>query len=318
MSMVSVKGRKTRRVTTSRSPLPDTEMVAHMLARGLENALRSLVATSVSAIVLEARVAKVAEGIEGIQIPSVIAVTGISSTESRGLVVLDSDLAYNMIDLMLGGDAAVAPPPIARSFTQIDMALSGLAVEAALLALAEALAASLGRASDDRFEILSRHQDITQLRFAQTSSDVLLLNLALDIGPAARSGCLLFFLPLALLDVICALNQKQGTRPREAVEDLWRVNMRLAASHAPVRVDAVLQTRRMSLGQVMDLRPGTVLPLPEGVIDEVRLVIGQPGGGTAELGVGRLGLREEHRAVALREDLDPRIIASARAADPRP
>lgn len=305
--------RKLRHDGVARSPLPDTDFVGETFARQAERALRALVKTGVSAIVLECKVVKVAEAVRDIAVPTMLGLVEIENGKVQGLLNLDTDFAYHLIDLMLGGDASVAPVPITRTFTEIDMALCRLAHEGLLNAFTEALAACFGRPPAKALQIAGQRQDIAQLRFAPEHVDVLVYDIALDIGGAARAGNMRMVLPLAMLDVICAMlrDEGAGTR-REEPNDLWGVTMRHAALGARVTLDAVAQRRRMSVSDVMRLRPGDFLELPPNALEDVRLTMAQPGGRRAPVASGRLGAYQGEKVVKLDLAIDPRVRESLR------
>jgi len=311
----NVLQRKLTRAGIARSPLPDTDFVGQTFARQIEKGLRPLVKTTIGATLVEARVAKVSEAIQGVSVPAMLGVVEIDGSKAQGLVILESDLAFHLTDLMLGGDPSAAAAPVARSFTPIDHALCRLAEDVALTALAEALGAAFGRPLLGRFAVVSQQQDVTQVRFAPLHGDVLVYNLSLDMGPAARTGALRLFLPLALLDVICArLADKAAAAPVEEANDLWRAQMRRAAAAAPVPVNAVLHSRRMAVDALMALRPGDMLYVPASAPQEIRLVITLRGGRRAVLAAGALGAQGDQKAVRLDAALDPALREELRRA----
>jgi len=308
MASGGVLTRKLKRQGIARSPLPDSEFVGQAFARHVEKALRPLVKAPVGAMVLDGRTVKVSEALQGVPVPAMLCLVGLDGAKGHGLLMLDGDLAYHLVDLMLGGDAAVAPVPIARTFTAIDMALCELAQGAVLGAMAEALAAAFGRSLDAPFQIVGQMQDVSQVRFAAPHVDVLVYSVALDIGSAARSGILNLMLPLGLLDVVCAAMQARADElPREEATDLWRVQMRRAATLALVALDAVLHVQRMSVDAALALRVGDVIELPPGAVGEIRLYVDQRGGRRAQLATGKLGAYRGVKVVKLDAPLDPRV-----------
>ena len=300
--------RKLARGGVARSPLPDTVFLGQSFAHNIERGLRPLIKTTVSAMVLEGQVVKMGKAIEGISVPAMLGLFEIENSKTQGLLALDTELVFHLIDLTLGGDAAAAPPAITRTFTEIDMALSRMHQDALLAAFAGALTASFGRPMRRSIGIASQRQDITQVRVAPENVDVLVYNVALDIGPAARSGGLLIVLPLAMLDVIVADMKERGAEVHEPeAQDLWKTHMRQAAAASPVAVAAVLHRQRMPVSAVQAMRPGDLLQLPAGAIDDVRLLITQPGGKHAEIASGRLGAYQGSKVVKLDTPIDLRL-----------
>lgn len=299
--------RKLRSGGVARSPLPETELIGETFARFIEDALRPLVKATISAMLVESRVLKLSEAIATISVPAMLGLIEVEDAETSGLMSIDTDLAYNLVDLTLGGDPSEAPPPTTRTFTGIDLALGRLHQEALLDAFIKAMAATMNRPIAKSMLIGAQHQNVSQLRFAPPYIDVLLFTVALDIGEAARTGNCALLLPLAALDVVRAAVREPASGDRERPDDLWRIAMRSATSAAPVRMDAVLHRQNFTLAELERLSLGDVVPLPRSAVSGVELVIEQPNGRRATVGKGRLGAYRSQKVLKLVEDLDRRV-----------
>ncbi len=292
----------------ARSPLPDTEFIGQAFARHIEKALRPLLKTAISAVVLECKVVKVAEAVRDISVPTMLGIIEIDNAKAQGLLNIDTDFAFHLIDLMMGGDPATAPVAITRTFTEIDMALCGLVQGSLLNAVSEAFSVSFGRPLTTPFRIAGQRQDVTQVRFAAENVDLLVYNLALDIGPAARSGGMQLVLPLAMLDTVCAIMKDESSSvPTEEPYDLWKESMRYAVFRAPVALDAVLHQRGMAISELMALRVGDVLEIPASAVNGIQLLVAQQGGKRVAIAEGRLGGYLGSKVIKLSEDVDPRV-----------
>ena len=121
-------------------------------------------------MVLECKVDEArARRYEHISVPAMLGVW-MSRTRRQGSSQFDIDLAYHLIDLMLGGDPGVAAVPTTRTFTGIDMALCRLRLEALVAAFREAIGAAFRRPLGKRILIGGQRQDVSQLRIARTTS----------------------------------------------------------------------------------------------------------------------------------------------------
>lgn len=244
--------RKLQQGGVARSPLPEPDFIGETFARQLEEGFRPLVKTMVSAMVLECKIIKLADAMQDISVPTMLGLAEVEDTKAQGLLAVDTDLAYHLIDLMLGGDHASAPVPITRSFTSIDMALCRLPLEALANAFMGAVASCFGRPVTRSLDIVGQRQDITQVRIAPDYVDVLVYNIALDIGEAARAGNLQLVLPLATLDAIrAAVQDEVPDEHASQAQDLWKIQMRRAARNFPGR-----HQRRSSPQETDDCRAG--------------------------------------------------------------
>ena len=306
----NVLTRKLRHGGVARAPLADTDLLGETFARGVEDRLRVLVKTLIGTTVAAARVVKLADATAAVAGPAILGLVDVEDADTPGLIAIESDLAYHLIDLTLGGDPGQAPAPQARPFTAIDMALGRLHLDAVLAAFGHAIGASLGRPLTKGLAIRDLRQNLSQLRLAPDYIDVLVLGMTLTLGEAGRSGRFLLVLPLSALDVIRASIQARTIQAaRDRPNDLWKTLMRRAAASAPVRVDAVLHRQALTLAALQGLRVGQVLEIPRQAVAEIRLAIPQPGGRTALLAEGRLGAYQDNKVIKLASAPDPRIVA---------
>lgn len=306
----SVLARKLRHGGVARSPLADTEIIGETFARGVEDRMRGLVKTLIGTVAVAPRVSKLSDATRGIGGPAILGLVDVEDADTPGLVVLEADLAYHLVDLTLGGDPGLAPEPVARSLTAIDMALGRLHVEAILNAFGQAIGASLGRPLQKGLAVRDLRQNLSQLRLAPDYIDVLVMSIELTLGEAGRRGRFRLVLPLSALDVIRASIQARKLQAaRDRPNDLWKTLMRRAAASAPVQVDAVLHRQPLSLAALHGLRVGQVLEIPRQAVEEIRLAIPQPGGRTAILAEGRLGTYQGSKVVKLAAPPDRRVVA---------
>ncbi|HRO10323.1 FliM/FliN family flagellar motor switch protein [Amaricoccus sp.] len=306
----NVLSQKLRHGGLARSPLAETELLGESFARGVEDRLRLMVKTVVATAVDGVRIAKLADATAPFAGPAVLGLVDVEDADTPGLVAIEPDLAYHLVDLTLGGDPAQAPAPLARPFTAIDMALCRLHLDAILAAFAHAIGANLGHPLTKGLSIRDLRQTLSQLRLAPDYIDVMVFGMKLLLGEAGRHGRLALVLPLSALDVIRASVQARNVQAaRDRPNDLWKTLMRRAAAAAPVPVDAVLHRQTLSLAALQGLSVGQVIEIPRQAVEEIRLAIPQPGGRTALLAQGRLGVYLDNKVIKLTTPPDRRVTA---------
>jgi flagellar motor switch protein FliM len=305
----NVLSRKLRHGGVARSPLADTDLLGETFARGVEDRMRVMVKTLIGTTVDAARVAKLSDATAKITGPSMLGLVDVEDADTPGLVAIESDLAYHLIDLTLGGDPGQAPQPEARPFTAIDMALCRLHLDAILAAFAHAIGANLGRPLTKGLKIRDLRQNLSQLRLAPDYIDVMVLGMELTLGEAGRRGRFMLILPLSALDVIRASIQVRNVQAaRDRPNDLWKTLMRRAAANAPVPIDAVLHRQTLSLAALQGLQVGQILEIPRQSVEEIQLAIAQPGGRTAVFATGRLGAYQDNKVIKLATPPDRRVV----------
>lgn len=306
----SVLTRKLHKGGVARSPLNDIDLILENLARGLEDRLRPLLKTMVTAEAAPPRVCRLADATKTVVAPALIGLVEVEDSETPALIAARAELAWHLTDLTLGGDPAVAAEPATRPLSAIDMALLRLHLDAILAAFVAAIGVGMGRTITKRITIRDQRQNIAQLRLAPDYIDVLVFEVTLSLGEAGRQGAFSVILPLSALDVIRASVQQHNAKAaRERPDDLWKTLMRRAAAAATVPVDAVLHRQRLSLATLQALEIGQVIEIPGTAIDEIRLTIPQPGGRPAHLAQGRLGAFKDNKVIKLTTAPDPRVSA---------
>ncbi len=300
--------RKLRRGGMARPPLPDVEIIGAAFARRVEDRLRPLVKTMVTATVGGTEVGKHAAAASSVVIPALIGVVEIEDADTPGLLAGEAGLANHLIDLILGGDPAAAPHPRPRPFTAIDMALCRPVLEAILAAFADAVGEAFGRRPTKALTIRDQRQTLAQLRLAPDYIDVLSFDIRLMLGEGARSGRFALVLPLSALDVIRASVRSLDLRAARARrDDPWKLMMRRAAAGAPVPVTAVLHRQSMSLAALRGLEIGQVIEIPATAPAEIALTIPQPGGGAARIATAELGAYQGAKVVKVTGAPDARL-----------
>jgi flagellar motor switch protein FliM len=314
--------RKLRLGGVARPPLPDVEIIGEAFARRVEDRLRPLVKTIVTAVAGPTRVGKLAEAAGAIVVPALIGVVEVEDADTPGLLSGEAEFAYHLIDLILGGDPAAATPPRVRPFTAIDMALCRPVLEAILSAFTGAIGEGLGRPPAKSVTIRDQRQTLAQLRLAPDYIDVLTFEVILTLGEAGRTGRFALVLPLSALDVIRASVRSLDARAaKDRRDDPWKLMMRRAAAVAPVPVTAVLHRQSLSLAALRDLAVGQVIEIPANAPAEIALTIDQPGGRPARIATAELGAYRGAKVVKVTGEPDPRLrrhVAGALGPDPAP
>jgi len=140
---------------------------------------------------------------------------------------------------------------------------------------------------------------------AEDTMDVLNIRLSVRIGGEETGRDFEFFVPLAVLDVYKAAEKK--AKP-DKIEDpkndtLWASTMLAAANEAEFRLVAVLHEKKMNVGDIRDLKVGSIIPLPHHGKMPIELRMDTEKGVAREAGIGNgvLGVVDGQRAIRMTE-----------------
>lgn len=263
------------------------ERFARNVSTSLSAYLRTLTELSLTAVEQLAY----AEFLAAIPDPTAFYALGIGSFDDPGALEIAPSVAFAMIDRMLGGSGATAPP--ARALTEIEQHVLDAAVRVLLDGLAEAWRPIV----ELQFDVRARDARPQMLKVAAPNETMLMVAFAMRVGEA--SGALHLCLPASLVESTgghfaqaWSRQRRKPTLPeRQALlERLSRVPMELSA-----QVEATVSAR-----ELLRLAPGDVLSLGTPARKAVDVHVGQTLKFRGRLAVDgeRIGLHIEERAAA--------------------
>ncbi len=308
MADSAVLERKLSNQRVGRSPLPEIDLIGENFGRLLEDALRPLLKTNIGALILDCDITKMSTVSENIPVPAMLGIVEVESSEHMALVNVSSDLVYHIIDMRMGGDPTQPAMPTTRSFTGIDVTLCMDFFDVVLTSFIKAVEESLGVPVDERLIVAGHKQDITTVRIAPKTADVLQLSVSLDIGEAARSGDFDFVLPLSVLDVFRAATMAAEDTMLYIARDHWHQHMRDSVSGASMPLTAVLNRLKMPLATIERMKEGDILPITAETPLGVDLVIGLGAPEEYSLCKARLGGFEDMKVVKLKDAPNPLVV----------
>lgn len=276
-----------KRMAAPRQPAPDpahprhdpTEQLALALARAAQEALGLPVKVTGAGAdrALPTDLAEADDVEEGALFALLEGAGGAS-----GLMILGAPLLAAVLAQRLTGRLP-ARPPAARPPTRIDSEMARGLIDGTLGFFAEE-----GPGWARGWSCSGMVSDARLLRFslADTPHERVRLDLAIGSGEG-WSGRLTLVLPSARVD-----EAGQASAPDPTA---WAEGLASNVMQSDLAVEAVLARLRLPLAQIAAWHPGTVLALPPGALDAVRLETG----GRALVAAGRLGRAGGARAVRL-------------------
>ena len=310
--MENVLAKKVGTGGTSRSPIADIERLGDMFVRMTETALRPVLQSTISGMVLETEVTKMTTVAEGIPVPALLGVLDFPGAANRALINMSADLVYHIIDLRLGGDSGVCPVPTTRSFTAIDYVLCKPALTAVSHCFEDAIETVADGPLRDRFDLADIKQNITSVTIAPDNADVLVIKASLDIGTAARGGDFDLIVPLSVLDVVRSSVDQRSSADKVAANDIWRMRMRKAVEEAEIPLTAILHRGAYKASFIDNLQVGQVIPISGNATQAVSLMMKPGTSQEAEFAVTRLGAFEGRKVLKLADDPNRAMVAYLR------
>ncbi len=274
--------------------LPMLEIVFDRLVRLLTTSLRNFTSDNVEVSLDNISSIRFGDYLNSIPMPAILAVFRAEELDNYGLLTVDSNLIYSVVDVLLGGRRGAAAMRIeGRPYTTIERMLVQRMVE---VVLADCQAA---------FEPLTKvafklERLETNPRFAaigRPANAAILVKLRIDMED--RGGRVELLLPYATLEPIRKMLLQQFMGEKFGRDHIWEGHLATELWTTQVEVRAILDEQQMDLRRVLDLKVGDTLMLNATADSPVKLRAGP-----VPLTEGRMGRRNQNIAVRVEAPLN--------------
>src|SRR5579859_6546973 len=236
--------------------LPMLEIVFDRLVRLMTTSLRNFTSDNVEVSLDRITSVRFGDYLNSIPLPAILGVFKAEEWDNSGLLTVNSNLIYSIIDVLLGGRRGQSPIRIeGRPYTTIETNLVKRMVEV-VLADAELAFKPLSpvKFNIDRLE--------TNPRFAAISrpaNAAILVRLRIDMED--RGGNIELLLPYATIEPIRSVLLQMFMGEKFGRDPIWEGHFATEVAQAQIAVDAVLYEADIPLKQLMSLKVGDTLPL---------------------------------------------------------
>lgn len=273
--------------------LPMLEVVFDRLVRMLSSSFRNFTSDNVDVSIDSMVSMRFDDYLNSIPLPALLIVFRAVEWENFGIVTIDSSQIYSTVDILLGGRRTAKPVRVeGRPYTTIEQDI--------VKKMGEILLSDMSSSFDplspvsftfDRIESNPRFAQITR-----PNSPVLLVRLRVDMEE--RGGMIEILLPHATLEPIRDLLVQLFMGEKFGQDSVWERHLGREVGQADIELEAILDERKISLGEVVDLKIGSTILLDVSPDDPVKVKCGGVPVTTGQ--VGRVG---DKVAIAVNEDI---------------
>jgi flagellar motor switch protein FliM len=270
--------------------LPMLEIVFDRLVRLMTTSLRNFTSDNVEVSLDNISSIRFGDYLNSIPLPAILAVFRAEELDNYGLLTVDSNLIYSIVDVLLGGRRGTAALRIeGRPYTTIERVLVQRMVEV-ILNDAKAAFEPLTPVNFnlDRLETNPRFAAI-----ARPANAAILVKLRIDMED--RGGRVELLLPYATLEPIRKMLLQQFMGEKFGRDNIWESHLATEIWTTQMEVRAVLDEQQMPLSKVLNLEVGETLILNANAESPVQIKCG-----AIPLTTGRMG-RKGH-SIAVRID----------------
>ena len=282
--------------------LPMLEIVFDRLVRLMTTSLRNFTSDNVEVSLDNISSIRFGDYLNSIPLPAILAVFRAEELDNYGLLTVDSNLIYSIVDVLLGGRRGTAALRIeGRPYTTIERVLVQRMVEVVLndarLAFEPLTPVTFNL---DRLETNPRFAAI-----ARPANAAILIKLRIDMED--RGGRIELLLPYATLEPIRKMLLQQFMGEKFGRDNIWEGHLATELWTTETEVRAVLDEQMMPLSTVLNLKVGDTMMLNATPDSEVSIRAG-----AIPLTTGRMGRKGQHIAVRIEGPVNPEIAARIR------
>lgn len=269
--------------------LPMAEVVFERLARILAGTLRTLFQDNVEVRLANLASQPLADSFNFIGPMSLLGVFRAREWDNLGIIHVDADTVSNVTEILLGGRrVAVGSRHFPKPLTSISRNLT----ERLIRLILQDLTASFAPICAVSFDYERTETDPRFATIGRNSGAALTARLSLTT--ANRNCSIGIILPYATIEPVRELLLQQFMGEKFGRDSIWETHLAEELWHTDVELEAVLDEQTMTLGEIMNLREGDVMPIGAPKGSSIRLRCG-----SADLFTARLGIRHGRIAAEL-------------------
>ncbi|AZU04822.1 flagellar motor switch protein FliM [Glycocaulis alkaliphilus] len=275
--------------------LPMLEIVFDRLVRLMTTSLRNFTSDNVEVSLDNISSIRFGDYLNSIPLPAILSVFRAQQLDNYGLLTVDSNLIYSVVDVLLGGRRGTSAMRIeGRPYTTIERTLVQRMIEVVLADAKQAFAPLTDvDFTLDRVETNPRFAAI-----ARPANAAILVKLRIDMED--RGGRIELLLPYATLEPIRKMLLQQFMGEKFGRDNIWESHLATELWSTQMEVHAVVDELQRPLGEIMKLQVGDTIMLDAGPDSAVELRCG-----TIPLTRGRMGRLNHNVAVRLDSPLTP-------------
>ena len=279
--------------------LPMLEIVFDRLVRLMTTSLRNFTSDNVEVSLDNISSIRFGDYLNSIPLPAILAVFRAEELDNYGLLTVDSNLIYSIVDVLLGGRRGTAALRIeGRPYTTIERVLVQRMVEVVLNDARQAFEPLTPvHFNLDRLETNPRFAAI-----ARPANAAILIKLRIDMED--RGGRIELLLPYATLEPIRKMLLQQFMGEKFGRDNIWEGHLATEIWTTETEVRAVLDEQQMPLSSVLNLKVGDTMMLNATPDSEVSIRAG-----SIPLTTGRMGRKGQHIAIRVEGPVNPEAAA---------
>jgi flagellar motor switch protein FliM len=238
-----------------RGRMPTLEMVNDRFARLFRIGLFNLLRRSPEISTAEVQVRKFSEYVHSLFVPTSLNLVRIKPLRGTGLVIFDPKLVFAVVNNFFGGDMRFRAKIEGREFTATEQRIIQMLLAQAFHDLQKAWEPVIALT----FEFLNSEVN-PQFANIVSPSEVVVVN-SYRVEIEGDGGEVHVTMPYSMIEPIRELLDTGLQSDRDQVDERWLGALREEVKEAVVEVSSTLLETEISLGELMTLKAGDIIPV---------------------------------------------------------
>ena len=244
-----------------RGRMPTLEIINERFARLLRIGLFNFLHRSAEVSIGPVRVHKYSEFIRNLVVPTNLNLVHMKPLRGTALMVFDPNLVFLLVDNLFGGDGRFHTRVEGRDFTQTEQRI----IQRILGIVFETYAKSWEPVYPVEFEYIRSEMNTQFANIATPNEVVVATTFTIELGPV--SGEMHFCTPYSMIEPIRDILTSSLQGETLEMDKRWVRLMTQQIQTAEVEIVANLGSARTTLGDILNMKAGDVIPIaiPEAV-----------------------------------------------------
>lgn len=273
--------------------LPMLEIVFDRLVRLLTGSLRNFTSDNVEVSLDNISTLRFGDYLNSIPLPAMISVFKAVEWDGFGLITVESNLIYAIVDVLLGGRGAPMVRIEGRPYTTIETNLVKRMIEV----ITEDMISAFEPLSPVKLELERLETNPRFAAISRPANAAILIRLRIDMED--RGGRVEVLIPYATLEPIRDLLLQGFMGEKFGRDAIWESHLATEIWSTDIVIEAVLDELFLPLNKIMNLKVGETITLNCGPEDPVQLRCRE-----IPLIKGFMGQKGKHVAIRVQEGIE--------------
>jgi flagellar motor switch protein FliM len=248
-----------------RGRMPTLEIINERFGRLFRIGLFNFLHRSAEVSIGPVRVSKYSEFVRNLVVPTNLNLIHIKPLRGTALIVLDPNLVFLLVDNLFGGDGRFHTRVEGRDFTQTEQRI----IQRILGVIFETYGKSWEPVYPIELEYVRSEMNTQFTNIATPNEVVIATTFTIELGPV--SGEMHFCMPYSMIEPIRDILTSSLQGETLEIDKRWIRLMTQQIQTAEVEIIADLGTAKSSLGAILNMKVGDVIPLAVPEIVEAKV-----------------------------------------------